>query len=340
MIFSEAAVCRGNETARTPMRRHVLRALGAACALVLASTAGTAQDYPNRTIRVVVPYAAGQATDVMCRVFIEQLKGALKQNIVIENKAGAGTNIGAASVAKAAPDGYTLLCTGNATTVANPLLYASLGFDPDRELAPISAIAATGYLVLAGPDYKGKSLQDFLAVARKADPPLLVGLASTTATVIYGMVREAAKVPLARVPYPAGNMTLFPDLLRGQTHLVIEAMPSAVGFLSGGGLAPLGVTLPSRSKLLPDVPTLRESGVDVTLVGWNAFYAPGGTPPEIISVLSRASIEALNHPAVAKALETIACVPMPTTPEELRRITKEDREKWLPMVKLLDLKAN
>jgi tripartite-type tricarboxylate transporter receptor subunit TctC len=274
----------------------------------------------------------------MCRVFIEELKNILRQNIVIENKVGAGTNIGAAAVAKATPDGYTLLCTGSATSVANPLLYASMGFDPDNELAPISAIAATGYLLLAGPNYKGKTLKDLLAAAKSSEQPLLVGLASTTATVIYGMVREAAQVPLQRVPYTGGNMGLFPDLLRGQTHVVIEAMPSALGFLSGGELAPLAVTLPERSKLLPDVPTFREAGLDVTLVGWNAFYAPAGTPPEILSILSKASMEALSRPSVAKGLEPIACVPMPTTPEELRRITNEDRQKWLPMVKLLDLK--
>ena len=321
------------------------RRIGVLCVLGVAAgsaamASAQAQEYPNKPIRVIVPYGAGQATDLMCRVFLEQLKTVLKQSIVIENRPGAATNIGAAFVAKAPPDGYTLLCTGNATSVANPLLYENMGFDPDKDLTPITAVAATGFLLLAGSEYKDRSLQDLIAKARTSPQPLLVGLASTTATVIYGMVQEAARIPLSRVPYTGGNTGLFPDLMRGETNLVIEAMPSAMGLMQGQNVTPLAVTLPTRSKLLPNVPTFREAGLDVTLVGWNGFYAPSGLAPEILAQLSRAAIEALNNPAVAKGFEPIASVPMPTTPDELRKITLEDREKWRPMVKLLNLKAN
>ncbi len=309
-------------------------------ATLLVATAGRAEDYPNRTIRVIMPYGAGQATDIMCRVFIEELKGVLRQPMVIENRVGAATNIGAAAAAKATPDGYTLLCTGNATTVANPLLYSSLGFDPDNDLLPITGIAATGYVLVANNKLKGKTLKDIVGMAKGASNPLLVGAASTSATVIYGMLREAAKVDLTRVPYTGGNMSLFPDLMRGQTDLVIEAMPSAMSALTNGQVAPIAITMPTRSRLLPDVPTFKESGLDITFVGWNAFYAPRGTPPEIIAILNRASVEALKHPEVAKRLEAVACVPMPTTPEELATMTKEDRATWAPMVKLLDLKVD
>ena len=307
---------------------------------LLVSTSVQAQPYPAQAIKVIVPYGPGQATDVMCRVFLEQLKVVLAQSIVVENRVGAASNIGAAEAAKATPDGYTLLCTGNATHVANPLLYSSMGLDPDRDLLPISGVAATGYVMAVGPRWKDKSLKDVIAVAKSAPAPLKIGLASTTARVLYGMFREATKIDLVNVPYMSGNQGLFPDLMRGDTDLVIEAMPSAMGAVTGGSVTPIAVTLPERSPLLPNVPTFKESGVDVVLVGWNAFYAPRGTRPEIVTRLNRAALEALKHPDVAKRLATVACVPMATTPEQLANLIKEDRAKWKPMVELYRLKVN
>lgn len=307
---------------------------------ILLGTISHAQQYPDRIVKVIVPYGPGQATDVMCRVFLEQLKVVLKQQIVIENRVGAASNLGSGEAAKATPDGYTLLCTGNATHVANPLLYSSMGFDPDKDLVPITAVAATGFIMAAGNKLKEKTVKDIIAMAKSASAPLRVGLTSTTARVIYGMFREAAKIDLANIPYTGGNQALFPDLMRGDTDLVIEAMPSSMGAVTGGSVTPIAVTLPERSRLLPKVPTFKESGVDVVLVGWNAFYAPRGTPPEIIAKLNRAANEALKHPDVAKRLEPIACVPLPTTPEQLANMIKQDRAKWKPMVDLYNLKAN
>lgn len=320
-----------------------MRIVATIALLALANTSAAvavAQQYPDRPIRVVVPYGPGQATDVMCRVFLEQLKVELKQTIVIENRVGAASNIGAGEAAKAKPDGYTLLCTGNATHVANPLIYSNMGFNPDTDLMPITGVAATGYVMAIGPNLKGKTVKDVVALAKSASQPLRIGLASTTSRVLYGMVREAAKIDLTNVPYMGGNQNLVPDLMRGDTDLIIEAMPSAMGAVTGGSVTAIGVTLPERSNLLPDVPTLKESGVDVTLVGWNAFYAPRGTPPEIIKKLNAAAVEALKHPDVAKRLETVACVPMPTTPEQLAKMIQADRAKWKPMVDLYKLKVN
>jgi tripartite-type tricarboxylate transporter receptor subunit TctC len=276
----------------------------------------------------------------MCRVFIEQLKVVLKQTIVIENRVGAASNLGSSEAAKATPDGYTLLCTGNATHVANPLLYSSMDFDPDKDLIPITGVAATGYVMAVGSTLKGKTVKDVIALAKSSPTPPKIGLASTTSRVIYGMFLEATKVQLTSVPYMSGNRDLFPDLMRGDTDLVIEAMPSAMGSVTGGSVTPIAVTLPERSPLLPNVPTFKELGIDVVLVGWNAFYAPRGTPPDIIAKLNRASVEALKHPEVAKRLETVACVPMSTTPEQLATRIVDDRAKWKPMVDLYKLKVN
>lgn len=322
------------------MKRMFAWGVMALSALVLGAGGVGAANYPERTIKVIVPYGPGQATDLMCRVFLEQLKVVLNATIVIENRVGAASNIGAAEAARAEPDGYTLLCTGNATHVANPLIYSNQGLDPDKDLTPITAVAATGYVMAVGNRWKDKSVNDIVEMAKSAKEPLKIGLASTTSRVLYGMFREATGIDLTNVPYMRGNENLFPDLMRGDTDLVIEAMPSAMTSISGGSVTPIAVTLPERSTLLPDVPTFKERGIDVVLVGWNAFYAPAGTPPEIIDKLNKAAVEALKAPSVAEKLKTIACVPMPTTPEGLAKQIQEDRAKWKPMVDLYNLKVN
>lgn len=312
----------------------------AALASLAAPTSLSAQDYPSKPITVIVPYGPGQATDVMCRVFLDQLEKELGATIVIQNRVGAASNVGAAEASRATPDGYTLLCTGNATHVANPLIYSDMGFDPDKSLVPITRIAGTGYVVAVGSNLAGKTMDDVVAISKAKPSSLRMGLVSTTARVIYGMVAEAAGIDFTVVPYAGGNQALFPDLIRGDTDLVIEAMPSAIGLVTGGQARAIAVTLPERSALLPEVPTLKESGIDVELVGWNAFYAPTGTPPEIIEKLNEAGVRALGHPEVAERLKTVACTPMPTSPDGLTELIRSDREKWRPMVELYNLKVN
>ncbi|MEJ8570696.1 tripartite tricarboxylate transporter substrate binding protein [Microbaculum marinum] len=312
----------------------------AAVGALFASTALHAQDYPGKPITVIVPYGAGQATDVMCRVFLEQLKVELGATIVIENRVGAASNVGASEASKARPDGYTLLCTGSATHVANPLIYSDMGFDPDTSLLPITGIASTGYVVATGSAFKGKTIGDVIEQAKASPDSVRMGLVSTTARVVNGMLSEATGASFNVVPYAGGNQALFPDLIRGDVAVAIEAMPSAVGPIQGGQIEGLAVTLPERSTLIPDVPTLKESGIDLTLVGWNAFYAPAGTPEEIITQVNAAAVKALAHPDVAERLKTVASTPMPTTPDELAALIQRDRATWKPMVELYNLKVN
>jgi tripartite-type tricarboxylate transporter receptor subunit TctC len=322
--------------------RTAALAAGSVLALLIAGTA-QAQDYPEpgKAINVVVPYGPGQATDLMCRVFLEQLKETLGHPaIVVENRVGAGSSIGAAEAASEPADGYNLLCTGNATHVANPLIFTEIDFDPDAALRPITGVAATGYVFATGKNFAGKTLPEIVEAAKTADPPLKVGLASTTSRVLWGMLQQAAGVELDYVPYMRGKQDLFPDLIRGDTDLVIEAMPSAMAALSGDDVTAVAVTLPERSTLLPDTPTFEESGLDLVLVGWNAFYAPAGTPDEIVAKLNEASVAALNRPETAENLEPIACTPMPTTPEGLAEQIESDRAKWRPMVDLYNLRVN
>jgi tripartite-type tricarboxylate transporter receptor subunit TctC len=314
--------------------------IAAACIAALACGAALAQPYPSKPIKAIVPYGVGQATDVMCRVFLDRVRVELKEPIVIENKPGAGGNIGGAEAARSPGDGYTVLCTGNATHISNPFLYANQGFDPDTDLVPVTAIAGTGYVLLVGNKHKGKSLAEILALAKTAQKPLTVGVASATAHVLYGMLSDAAKVKLERVPYATGNAALFTDLMRGDTDLVIEAMPSAMTPINNGQLTAVAVTNPARTSFLPNVPTFKESGVDgMTLVGWNAFYVPKGTSPEIVATLNRAANVALKDPEVTKRFATVASEPIGGSPAELEGMIKSDRALFEPRIKALGLKA-
>jgi tripartite-type tricarboxylate transporter receptor subunit TctC len=298
------------------------------------------QAYPNKPIHAIVPYGVGQATDVMCRVFLDQVRVELKQPMVIENKPGAGGNIGGAEASRATPDGYTVLCTGNATHIGNPFLYDSMGFDPDKDLMPVNAIAGTGYVLLANNKLKGKTVNEILAMAKAAPKPWTVGLASTSAQVVYGLLTDSTKVNLVRVPYGSGNRTLFTDLMRGDIDLVIEAMPSTMAPVANGQVAAIAVSNPKRTPFMPDVPTLKESGIDVELLGWNAFYVPKGTSPEVIGVLNKAANAALKDPEVGKKLGTVASEPIGGSPDELNKMIRTDRAIWEKNIKALGLKAN
>jgi tripartite-type tricarboxylate transporter receptor subunit TctC len=320
------------------MNRILLSALVASVA-TFSAAAVFAQDYPTKPIRAVVPYGAGQATDMMCRVFLEQLKLELKQPIVIENKPGAGSNLGAAEAAKADPDGYTVLCTGNATHVANPHLYSNLGFDPDKSFEPVNIVAGTVYVMMVNNKYKGKTLKDIIE-ASKTGKPFSVGLASTSAQVVNGMLKDAAKTNFVRVPYAGGNQQLFPDLMRGDTDVVIEALPSALARVKNNQVVALAQSGNKRSPFIPDVPTFKELGYNVVLEGWNAFYVPNGVPPGVVKTLNAAANTALKNPDVARRLEGVASVPMGGSPEDLANLTKIDSEKWGKVIKELGLKVN
>jgi tripartite-type tricarboxylate transporter receptor subunit TctC len=314
--------------------RNVIAVLGTLCATLVAG-----QPYPSKPIKAIVPYGVGQATDVMCRVFLEQMRTSLNQPVVVENRPGAGGNIGGAEAARSAPDGYTVLCTGNATHVGNPFLYDNMGFDPVKDLMPVNAVAGTGYVLLAGDKLKGKSVAEIVAIAKAAPRPLTMGVASTTAHVLYGMFTDATKVELVRVPYAAGNRSLFTDLMRGDLDLVIEAMPSAMAPITNGQVAAIAVTNPSRTPFLPNVPTFKESGVDIQLIGWNAFYVPQGTPPDVVSTLNHAANEALKDAEVRRRFATVASEPIGGSPAELASMIKSDRAKYEPMIRALGLKA-
>lgn len=314
-------------------------ALAATLALGTVSLA-QATDYPTKSIDVIVPYGAGQATDVMCRAFLEQLRQELGQTIVPVNRPGAGGNIGGAEAARSEPDGYTLLCTGNATHLGNPLMYDNMGFDPFEDLVPINMIAGTGFVLLANEKYEGKTVQEIVEEAKASGEAPTLGVVSTTAQVVYGELVDATGVEFVRVPYSAGNQAMFADLISGEIDLAIEAMPSSVGQVQGGRIKALAVTTPEESPFFPGVPTFHDLGYDIELVGWNAFYAPAGTPEAVLAKLNTAANQALTAPDVAKTLAGVASLPLGGSPDDLRQKIAADGEKWERTIRNLGLKAN
>ncbi|HWT09519.1 MAG TPA: tripartite tricarboxylate transporter substrate-binding protein, partial [Roseomonas sp.] len=259
---------------------------------------------PTRPIRFVVPFPAGGATDVVARVLAERLQESLGQPVVVENRTGAGGNIGVENVVRSAPDGTTLLMGTTGTLTVNPHLYANLGFDPLRDLAPVSMAFTTDHVLVVNPAVPAQTAQDFLALVRARPGALSYGSAgsgSSTHTVPE-LFKLAARVDIAHVPY-RGSAPALNDLVAGTVQVMLDQIPSAIGQIQAGRVRALAVTGARRSPLLPDVPTLAEIGLpQAQATSWGAVMAPGGTPAPIVLRVNAAIREALAQPAVRERL--------------------------------------
>lgn len=312
-------------------------ALAAALGLMpIVLSAASAQDYPAKPIRLIVPAAAGLGTDVFARLFANKLQTVLKQGIVIENRPGAGGEAGASEVIRATPDGYTLFVSSSSVMAGNKWLYPR-NFNTDTDLVPICGIASTPVALLAGPKHKGKSLKDVIDAAKRADKPLTLATAATLNSVAYGMVREATGVDLLLVRYRS-NQQAYVDLMSGDIDLMIDGVPPATPFIQDGRVIGIAVTGSVRSDFIPQVPTFKESGFDVVLYGWSGFHAPKGVSADILRLLNRAGNETLSDPELRTKLKLIGAEPLGGTPEEFRRLVQNDGETWGRMIKRFDLK--
>lgn len=303
-------------------------------ALPLAALASPAlaQSWPTRPVRIVVPYPAGQGTDLFGRRFAEFYSRQFNSSFVVENRAGAGGNVGTAFVARAEPDGHTLLWGTNATHAANEFMFANLGFDPVRDFEPIAGILRLGVVFYAAGSGELRTLADFVALARARPGGVSVGVPSTTARAALEMVRRAAGLELTAVPY-SGSSQALTGALRGDVAAVVDTLAAALGAIRGGQVRPLGVSLGRRSESLPDLTTFREQGIEVEVDAWNAFYAPRGTPREIVAALNAASNAALADPTIRSFVVNAGAEPMGGTPEDLAALMRADRAKWEPVIR-------
>lgn len=317
------------------LRRNVTTLLGFAVAslIVAGSTSADAQGYPNRPVRWIVPYPPGGATDIMARLIGNRLSEKLGQQFVIENKPGAGNNIGTESVVHAPADGYTVLLVNPANAI-NASLYAKLNFNFIRDIAPVAGIARVPNVMTVNPDVPAKTVAEFIAYA-KANPGKINMASSGNGTSVHlsgEMFKAMAGVEMQHVPY-RGSAPAMTDLIAGQVQVIFDNMPSVLQHIKAGKLRALAVTTAERSPELPDVPTVAETVKDYEASAWFGMGAPKNTPKEIIATLNKAINEVLAEPAMKARLAELGGAPIIATPEEFGNIIQAETDKWEKVVK-------
>jgi tripartite-type tricarboxylate transporter receptor subunit TctC len=320
------------------MRR--MSTLLAVCGALAAAGPAVAQSYPTRPITLVVPFAPGGSASTAARSVADKMSETLGQQIVIDNRGGAGGTVATRAVAKAPPDGYTLLVVTSATVGTSPSLFQNLGYDPRKDFAPIGLIAATPNLIAVHPTFPARSLAELIKIGKEATTPIPYGSPGTGTlnhlTVELLAYRTGMKV--AHVPYKGAGPALN-DLLGGHINVLISAIPNAHSHIVAGTIHGLAVTGAKRSALIPDVPTFAEAGLpgyDVPL-RWG-LAAPAGTPRPIIDKLNAALNAALATDEVRQRLAIEGAEPQPTTPEEYAGIIDREVAMWSDLVKAAGIK--
>jgi tripartite-type tricarboxylate transporter receptor subunit TctC len=315
-----------------------------AAALVLALTAlappALAQDYPTRTITLIVPFPPGGGVDAMARIVADKLSGALGKQVVVDNRGGGSGLIGTRAVARATPDGYTLMLGHTGTVAINPSLFQNAGYDPRKDFAPIGLIASMALAFVVHPSFPAKSLTDVIAYAKANPGKLNVGSSpiGTGSYMCAELFKAVTGAQMTIVPYK-GTAPFLNDLLGGHVPAGFIVIPPAYGNILGGTLRPLAVTSPVRTSLLPDVPTAAESG----LPGFEAvlhygLLAPAGTPRPIIERLNRELRVALSSPDVVQRIATDGGDPLTSTPDEYAADIDREESKWSALIRKLNLK--
>ena len=317
-------------------------ALAIALVVGLSYPVLAADQYPSRPITIVVPFPPGGANDLLARLAGEKMGQLLHEPVVIENKAGAGGNIGSRYVAKAAPDGYTILLGFSGTLGINPAMYHNLGYDPAKDLTPIGTIATAAAVLVVYPGLPIKTLEELITYA-KANPDKLNYASSGTGTVVHvstEMVLDAAGIKIRHIPY-RGTGPAVSDVLAGHDQLIMPPIPSVVGMIKSGQLRAIAVTSKTRSPLLPNVPTINEAGLpgfaSEQLVG---LLVPSATPKPVIDKLSTTLNEALADPNVKSKIIEVGADPESTAPEQYAKLIADDQQKWGKIVRKLGLTAN
>lgn len=309
-------------------RRQALALAGAALAPVWAHAQQTARiEHP---VRLVVPYPPGGTSDLLARTVGVQLSQRIGQPVIIENKAGAGGVLGSQQVAKAAPDGTTLLLATIASHGIIPALEKKPPYDPVRDFTPITVIAGTPNVLLVNNDLPARTLQEFLALARSKPGSLNFGSTSLGGSPHMSgeLLKVMAKIDMVHVPYKGGGPMLI-DLMGGQIPAAFDNLPSAMGHIRSGKVRALAVTGTSRWPTAPEIPTMAEAGVPgYSMSAWFALMGPAGMPSPLTHMLQRDVAEILKQPDVAKRLLELGAEPSGITPEEFGRFLADERERW------------
>ncbi len=310
------------------------------CTSTITAHAQTTSSWPDKPIKIIVGYSAGGATDVLARLVAVKMTGTLGQTVIVENKPGANSNVGAELVARAPADGYTLYAYSIANTI-NMSLYPKLGYDSIKDFEPIGMIAKIPNILVVNPNLPIKTVADYVRYAKDSKDGITFASSGSGSSIHLSgeMFKMQAKIQMLHIPYK-GSAPAVTDLLGGQVESMFDNAPSALPHVQAGKLRPIAITSAQRSPSLPDVPTLAESGYPgFDVQSWFALVAPAGTPKAIIEKLNAALNKALVAPDVRQRLQELGATPDPGTPEKMRDFATAEVKRWREVVKASGAKA-
>ncbi|MCP5281442.1 MAG: tripartite tricarboxylate transporter substrate binding protein [Rhodoferax sp.] len=303
-------------------------------AIVTGAPALAQSDYPSKPVRIVVPFAAGGTTDITARVIADELTKALKQSVVVDNKGGAGGNIGAAEVARSAPDGYTFLMGTPGTQAINQFLYPKMPYDTAKDFAPVSFVVRVPNVLVVNPALGARNLKDLIAIAKAKPGGLSYGSPGngTTGHLSTELFKSGANIFVTHIPY-RGSGPMLVDLMGGQVQMAIDNLPSAMPHIKAGKLVALGVTGEKPSPQLPDVPPIASLLPGYAAESWFVLMAPAGTPPAIVNKVSAEVDKILKKPEIIERFKGLGAEPVGGTPEQLGQFITAETRKWSQVVK-------
>ena len=310
-------------------------------AIMLSCTPLTAQDWPSRTVTIVVPFIAGSTPDSLARIVAESLQQRLSQPFVVENRPGASGNTGTAAVAKAAPDGHTLGVSIVGPLVINHLLFAKMPYETGKDIAPIAILASQPSVLTIAPNVAADSVESLLAAIKREPDKFTYGSIGRGSLSHLAMASLAMKAGVTVVHLPfAGSPAAVTALLRGDVQMAVLPAASVAPQAGPGKLQLLAVTSPQRSPLLPDLPTLREAGIaGVEADAWVGLIAPAGTSEAVLARIHKSVAAILAEPALVEKLKAQFMVPIANSPEEFRAVLKEEHDRWAPIIAAGGIKA-
>jgi len=303
-------------------------------ALLIAS-AVWAQDYPTRPVRMVAPFAPGGATDVLARIVSQKLYERWGQTVIVDNRPGAGGNIGAELAARSAPDGYTLVVAG-APHAINMTLYSKLSYDLVKDLVGVNRIASYPSAIVVHPSLPAKTIKELIALARKRPGELNFGSAGPGSPnrLAIELFMIMAKIKMVHIPYKGGSGQMVGDLLAGQVQLASIGLPPSMAYINAGKMRAIAVTGMSRSPLLPNVPTVNEAGLPgFNVTSWYGMFAPAALPKNLVAKINGDIAAILDTPDMKQRLEKLGADPGPMSPEDFGKFVRAEVEKWAKVVK-------
>jgi tripartite-type tricarboxylate transporter receptor subunit TctC len=314
-----------------------MKRLFTAVAAVLFACAASAQQFPSKPIRIVVPFGAGSATDLISRVLGNSVSAAIGQPVIVDNKAGADGAIAASEVAKAAPDGYTLLMATNSPLSVVPAMKKVPPYDPVADFTPITDVGRYTFFVVVNPDLPAKTLPELVQYAKANPGKVNYATGNTTGIVSSALLASLAKIEMVHVPYKTEPQVMA-DLVGGRVQMMFASSTTSMPLIRDGKLRALVTTLPRRSHLLPDVPTIAEAGYpSFSIISWAGLFGPAKMPADVVARLNKEFVAAMGRPDVQDAMQKQAFVLTPSTPEKLAGWVKEQLESYRSILKAVGI---